>query len=447
MTDPDLPDDLNRRLRRTINNMNKVPECIKHDIDVDINSIDSRTFKKKKKKLQDALLDDTSPLIVKFKIANFFCNKISIIYNIPQDLSDILIDTVYDIVYKGVELPITTRLRYMRFQYEKIAFSASVKLFENNVRAVLEYIPYFQILKYILKNSLAGEIIMNIILDEFEVLFANNAVNQFIKMEIADIFLLNNRVQRGNQMLAVLRGYRVINVDHKQTVYDDSQNVHDEKVNNSVLRAACKLIETNRETDFDEVKVKKELVGMSRVSEKDVIKVMERIDIDTSRFMYDGNQFSLYILFANLWRYICVHKDAKELKIRLLEEIISMAMYCSTGHLARFINVIQGFTDDPDLCITISNSAQMNAVVSIVLQKMLDDAPDDVMDSMIDSDQTIFSNFVVEEMNKEIPKIIKEYGHNDADIYKNILEAVITYTKYTEFHLDKNNKLELLNSL
>jgi hypothetical protein len=338
----------------------------------------------------------------------------------------------------------TTRLRYMRFQHEKEPFSASVKLFENNVRNVLDYIPYFQILKYILKNSLVSEVLVSTILDEFELLFANAAVNQYVKMEIADIFLLNKRVERGNQMLAVLRGHRVVNVDHKETVYDDSQNVHDEKVNKSVLKAACKLIEIYRETDFDEKKVRKELIEMSPVSEHAVIKVLERVDIDTARFMHENNQFNLYLVFANLWRFICFHKHATELKIRLLEEIISMSMYCSTGHLARFINVIQGFTEDPDLCITISDSAQMKAVVSIVLEKILASAPDDVMNSMIDEDQTVFAKFVVETVNKEIPRLVKDYGNNDSDIYNHILEAVISYTKYKEFGMTKN-KLVLVS--
>lgn len=91
-----------------------------------------------------------------------------------------------------------------------------------------------------------------------------------------------------------------------------------------------------------------------------------------------------------------MHEHSKELKIRLLEEIISMAQYCSTGHLSRFINVIQGFTEDPALCITISDFAQIKSVVANVLQKILSSAPEDVLDSMFEEDQTIFANFIVE---------------------------------------------------
>ena len=437
----------NRRLQRTINMMNNVPEAVKHEIDVDLKSINSCDFIEKRKKLTKVLLDEDTSHIVHLKIANFFCNKLAMIYRIPPDLSEILVKSVYGIVFNGVGLPTPTRLRYLRFQNENVPFKASLKLYENNVRTVLDHITYFQILKYILRNSLANNDTIQLILNEFEVLFANNTVSQYIKMEIADIFLLNQRVQRGNEMLAALRGYRVHDIKNERTVYDDSQNVHDTKVNKSVLKAACRLIEIHSETEFDDEGVKNELIKMSPLSAESVIKVLERIEIDTSRFAYDNNRFSLYAVFANLWRFICLHKHEKELKIRLLEEIISMALYCSTGHLSRFINVIQGYTEDPDLCIRISDFDQIKAVVSNMLQKVLMNAPEDVMDSMIDVDQTIFVRFVAKIMNEKIPDIVKEYGdekteEGEPDIYDHILSAVVSYTKYQNFFIAQE-KLEI----
>lgn len=439
---------LNTRLQRTINLMNDLPESINHAIDVDLKSVNTLDFHEKKKKLTKILKDENTPYIVQFKIANFFCNKLANMYHIPLELSEVLVNSVYGIVYRAIELPIPTRLRYLRFQNEKISFKTSIKLFEGNVRNVLAHIPYFQILKYILRNSLATTTTIQMILDEFEVLFTDNTVSQYIKMEIADIFLLNNREERGHQMLASLRGYRTRDIKNERTVYDDSQNVHDEKVNKSVLRAACKLIEMYSEGEFDDIKIKKELIEMSPVSEESVVKVLERIQIDTSHFSHGDNRFNLYTVFSNLWKYISLHQHAKELKIRLLEEIISMALYCSTGHLSRFINVIQGYTEDPDLCIRISNFAQIKAVVSNILQKILTSAPEDVMDSMIDSDQTIFAKFIIEKMNDKIPEIVKEYGdehktdNNEPSVYEHILSAIISYTKYSEFVL-VDNKLEL----
>jgi hypothetical protein len=427
-------------MRRAINHIKDVPSII----DKDLKSIDTLTFGEQKVKLIRVLKDPKCDFITKFKITNFFCNKLVMIYRIPLELSELLIDSVHDIVYRGVDLPISIRLRYMKFQNEKIPFKTSVKLFNNGVRRVLDHIPYFQILKYILKNSLVSEIMTGLILDEFEVLFTHANITHYVKMEIADIFLLNKREERGHQMLAVLRGFRVLKVNDIKTVYDDSQNVHDEKVNKSVLRAACKLIEMYGKTEIDEIKVKNELIEISSVSEGAVTKVLERIEIDTARFMHEKNQFNLYIVFANLWKYINMHEHTKELKIRLLEEIISMSRYCSTGHLSRFINVIQGFTEDPDLCITISDFAQIKSVISNVLQKILSVAPEKVLDSMIEEDQTIFGEFIIIKMNEKIPKLVEEYGdEKNEKIYEHILDAVITYTRYRLLKI-QNKKLTMI---
>jgi hypothetical protein len=127
---------LNTRLHRTIALMNALPESITHDIDVDLKSVNTLDFPKKKKKLIKILKDENTPYIVQFKIANFFCNKLANMYHIPIDLSELLVNSVYGVVYRAIELPLTTRLRYLRFQNEKIPFKTSIKLFEGNVRNV-----------------------------------------------------------------------------------------------------------------------------------------------------------------------------------------------------------------------------------------------------------------------------------------------------------------------
>ena len=60
-------------------------------------------------------------------------------------------------------------------------------------------------------------------------------------------------------------------------------------------------------------------------------------------------------------------------------------------------------------------------------------APEDVMDSMIDDDQTLFVKFVVLKINDKIQEIVKDY--NDDDIYEHILSSVINYTKYSSLSI------------
>ena len=167
--------------------------------------------------------------------------------------------------------------------------------------------------------------------------------------------------------------------------------------------------------------------------------VIDRIEIDTARFSHGDDRFSLYNVFSNLWVFITRHKQQDELKTRLLEELNEMHSYCSTGHLSRLINVIQGYTEDPKLCIKISEQSQIKAVVSVILEKILSNAPEDVMDSMI-GDQTLFAQFIVNEVNKKLPKLMEEYASDsdESDVKGYILLAIISYTRYEDFGIVDN---------
>ena len=408
------------------------------NIDTEITSLNTLNYNDKKKMLLGKLNDKDTASMEKVKILNFFCNKLTDIIRIPPKMEENLIDNIYNSVYNLIDLPLVTRLYYMRYRNEKISFKSSVKLFENGIRNMLRPVSYFQILKYILKNSLVNKNTTETIFNEFEEIFVSPTISLYIKMEIADIYILNNKIERGNQMLDIIRR-RVTAKNEQKTIYDDSQNVHNTKINESVLKVACNLIEIYGETILteigDELEIQKVLTELSPQNKKVIKNVMERIQIDTSSFKYKKNHFSLYITVANLWTFIKKHKLSDDLKLRLIEEMVDMEKYCSTGHLSRFINVIQGFTDNEDLCVRISDEAQMKSVVSNILEKILLNAPDNVLDGMIETNQGVFIDYVIIHINKKIPELIKEYGN----VEDHILTSVINYTK--------NEKITLENGL
>lgn len=109
---------------------------------------------------------------------------------------------------------------------------------------------------------------------------------------------------------------------------------------------------------------------------------------------------------------IIKNNESEELKKRLLQELAEMNSYCYTGHLSRFINVIQGYTEDPKLCIRISEKSQIKAVLLKLVETIMGNASEEVMDSMI-RDQQLFMTFIVSEMNKRLPKLFEEYGNED----------------------------------
>jgi hypothetical protein len=140
-------------------------------------------------------------------------------------------------------------------------------------------------------------------------------------------------------------------------------------------------------------------------------------------------------IFSALWVWISVHKEPDELKNRTIEELVEMKGYCSTGHLARTINIMQGFTDDPNLTITISSADQVEAVVSTFITKEIQkDENEAASDALIMQRYLhIFYNFVVKIINEKMAEWLKEYG----PVHDHILNAVIKYTQQNGFKMEE----------
>lgn len=433
--------------------------------------VDSYTIGSQVEQLLDLISNVETANADKIKIAEYLCHRLYDIYRLSLPKQERIISGLRQAIYNANDLPNPMRLYYLRFRNEKISYAVSEWLYDQNSRDILEIVPYFQILKYLLRSYLANDEIKTTIYTEFNDIFENEDTDEKVKMEIADIFILTHHRQRGEEMLDILRERererdlihqreliaQGIIVDdnyyhgphHLGTVYTDSQNVHNRYVNDSVLKACVHLISLIGVVEPDQTEitqseeVKQELMEIDSTAEYSINIVLERIEIDESRFRYKNDMFSLYNVFSCLWVYIKRHPSKNELKMRLLEEIIAMANYCSTGHLSRLMNVIQGFTDDENLCVHISNKDQIKAVILSYLNKICSDASDTILDAMIGGDQTLFYNFVEEQMNKKIDEILKKYEDEFEDIRVYIIDAIIAYTKHSNWKII-DNKLHQL---
>jgi hypothetical protein len=381
----------------------------------------------------------------KIKIADFICNKLYDIYVLPFDKQEIIITELEKVIFNSEDMPIPLRLFYLKFRNECVTYSVSVKLFHKGVRDNMRVIPYFQILKYILRANinLRKEEHCLEVLNEFDQLFNNEDVSIYTKMEIADIFLLNNRTTRGLEMLDILRRleYNLI-LDANDannaalykrvlTVYSDSQNVHDTNVNDSVLKACVHLMEIEPPNSFDTETVRQILKEISPEHNDIIDTVLERIEIDTSSFTWNNNRFGLYDVFSSLWSYIRKHSSFSELCTRLIEEMSAMVKYCTTGHVSRFINTIQGYTEDEKLQVRITQEQQIRAVVVHYLDTVITNATEDVTDAMIGDDKTAFYEFIVDKMNNRIPQLLEDYG----EIQESIINTVKSYSLWDHWSI------------
>lgn len=415
--------------------------------------IDSNNMSKKIKALMKAIQNPETSDAGKIKVCDFICNKLCDIYHIPLEKREILVGELTNVVFNAESMPVPLRLFYLKFRNETVPYPVSVNLFHDGVRDKMSVVPYFQILKYILHTNmdLRRDEHCTEVLDEFEQLFSNEDVSIYTKMEIADVFLLNNRTERGHEMLDTLRELEfqlVLNPNDANnaalyqrvmTVYGDSQNVHSTDLNESVLKACVHLMELEQPNGFDADVVKEILYKVAPEQREHIDTVMERIEIDTSRFKCGDNMFGLYDVFSSLWTWITKHPSKEELYGRLVEEMVAMAKYCTTGHVSRFINVIQGYSDDEGLHVRISDEQQIRAVVGHYLDTVMMNATEDVTDAMIGDDQTAFYEFIESRMNDRIPQLLEEYGENQ----EHIITAVKAYSRWDYWSiLDSTIKCE-----
>jgi hypothetical protein len=417
--------------------------------------IDSQNFKTKITKVMKSIQNTKTSDNGKIKLAEFICNKLYNIYHIPNENKQIIINELTSIIYNSQDMPLALRLYYLKFRNVSVPYPVSINLFYKGIRNKLDIIPYFQILKYILHAdiSLREDIHISEVLNEFENIFEDEDVSIYTKMEIADIFILNDRLERGHEMLDILREMEVqIILDTQEhpnpssneritTIYTDTQNVHTTDINDSVLKACVNLMEIQRPIGFDTEQIRNVLYKVSPESKSAIDTVLERIEIDTSRFKYEDNMFGLYDVFSSLWLFISNHEFKQELLGRLIEEITSMSKYCTTGHVSRFINVIQGYTQIEDLQVRISDKQQIRAYITHTLDIILKDSPENIMDSLVSEDKSQFYNFIQDMFTeKHITELLQKYGQ----VQSHILDAVKAYTKWDYWDIN-DNKLIYLN--
>lgn len=255
----------------------------------------------------------------------------------------------------------------------------------------------------------------------FDLCYSNNTQ---ISRNIAD-FLFNNFNNDSliNRMRDLEQQKRINSQSKpiKNTVYADSQNVHNSKINASVIQSAEYLINSklkNLNLDLSNCieNIKDILISKYHSDSTLISKSLDYISINTSYFgksLPGKKSITLAQVFVALWFWIIDSKDRDELEKRLLEELKEMSGYCTTGHLARLVSVIQGFTEDEKLNIRISEKDRMNSVIRNYLTKELEKCSDEkVLDGIIDKNDA-FKDFIVTLTKNKLSEWEKEWKREE----------------------------------
>jgi hypothetical protein len=242
-----------------------------------------------------------------------------------------------------------------------------------------------------------------------------------------------------------------------RTFYENSQNIHDEKISEQ-MQKALKIISVydilkinDREINFNYVKSKIEDTLNDGKDEKDekeetnrnkVLLALRRIDIDNA--VYGG--MMLTTILIKVWSRIFLHYTTEvqnELVNRVKQELCDMSNTCSSGHVSRLINVFAGFDNDISIAV-VSWKDQVVANLAGRLRKRIMDIEDIElhgqilieMDKDIEAgDRDSFDRFFI----KAIPKLREELYNefvtagfiddNDFDLY--VRHGIMKFQGYT----------------
>jgi hypothetical protein len=258
--------------------------------------------------------------------------------------------------------------------------------------------------------------------------------NPFVSQDENDIELqhvlmnqIRNLQMRENDIIA--------NQNRRASVYNDTQNVHNSEINASVMDIASSLV-NNKSASSDLFIIDEELKKYYPEYEnhKEQINTsLERIKNEQTKFK-DG--ITIPMVFDKIVGIIAGNIHKPELVKRLGEELYEMNGLCSTGHMARIVNIIQGFNDIPEeLKIKINPKdeiyANIQSYISSEIQKS--DNYEQLMDDMMDTgdNHKRFVNFVSEKMRNKVKELRKDYNGivDETTLMLNIEDSLMNYLK------------------
>lgn len=201
-------------------------------------------------------------------------------------------------------------------------------------------------------------------------------------------------------------------MNKKATVYDDTQNVHNHKINETVIESV-KNIMGHTTTPSPLVMVERELSAYY----PDYHKHKEKIQSSINRIRSDPSKFrgetTISQVFDRIVAIISNSRHKEEMWKRLGEELVEMNQLCATGHLSRIVNVIQGFDDVPnEFQIRMDPKDEIYANISNYITMNIQESgeADKLLESMIDpEDRTLFIGFVCIILKPKVAELQKEY--------------------------------------
>ncbi len=209
------------------------------------------------------------------------------------------------------------------------------------------------------------------------------------------------------------------------TIYLNEQNVHNEKLNESVQ----KIIRSLRKEFYNIKQIQTEEYTLETIQNA-INNIISPTDNDTRekvksfffRIMTDPSKYERLnladILLLVYHKIQTFDNDTKQICIqRLLEESVESINTCSTGYLSRIINVLSGFVEGEEFSMRIDPKDELRSAVFARVHAKIRSLPDqlrnDILESVSGDDKSMFDEFIEyyspeEELWNEYKEIMKE---------------------------------------
>ncbi len=233
------------------------------------------------------------------------------------------------------------------------------------------------------------------------------------------------------------------NATSLKNIAQDEHNVHNSAINNLMKNISinlttdypCKhllgMVESTNSMDINELqklhKTKQKFISTLMAKLKNRKRWDDKINT-AIKFIFDSTvHFNIHVtlleILASLMLWINTHQGElrDELYNRLFDELSDMSGQCSTGHMSRLINVMQGFTENPRYILTIDVKEEINQAVRNKLTGALQDASDDIIEGIVDK-TPLYLEFMDGVVQRMLPVWIDSFGKDHEEYINSIIK-------------------------
>jgi Leucine-rich repeat (LRR) protein len=231
-------------------------------------------------------------------------------------------------------------------------------------------------------------------LPHLEKLFLN--INNITKIPYTIMNLRNlNVLEYGYVLDPIIERFLNSNrIRDNKTIFDDNQNVHNSNIVKCVKQSIYNIIHESKEIKID--LVLKEIIKDEILNKKTKEQLIEYCQDKT---IHSILKLTFDEVLRSVWKIISEHKESKEIKKILNQEMQDSMCKCFTGRLSRLVNCLNGF--DSRVSIQISDAENILNIIISIKNKYVDD---------------------VERQKEEVKKELTNRGYD-----KNTIDEYISY--------------------